>query len=547
MASPRPTRNNFFSSLILIIGVINAEIGYAQSPLPVTHFKYRVSAEVFRKVGNTFGRYQGYLSFRIIARSSKKKDFVIAQYTPVKGKGGMITIDEELYDLCRKLGTDSLNALASIIGHEQSHHYRQHTWNETYGLSGSPKGRVQDKKNLETEADFYGCYAAHLAGYNPDRAFPRILDSIYRRFKIADSLYGYGSLDQRKSTYKERNRELHQLVALFRAGQLMYAIKSFTQAADCFARIAQDFPSEEVLTNQAACLLQRFLMSQNERTKKFIFPIEFDVETRIRTGGGVRGNGDVVEAVRLLEEALRLNPTYESAKINLACAQVFKGNYAAAIGVINGIEGSLPANANTARAIAFYHDNQFEKAASDFQAAKRKNAYGADYNLAMFEELNGRSWATLADAFLSTLADRCTELLKMWGSESPSSTASTSKQSPQPHQSLSLDDVNYQRSPSNVVLNNDELHVKPYDNGVYHFAFRTGPKMLVSSPEFKGLTNGGIRVGSSASQLQKAFGRPSYTLPLASDGLLWCRTDPIQSMVFVLLDNKVSYWAICSP
>lgn len=533
---------------LVLIGCAATDVALAQSPLPANHFKYRITQKVFQSIERTFGQYKGNLSFQIIARSSRKKKFVIAQYVPPSnGNGGMITIDEEMYDLCRKLGPDSLNALASVIGHELVHHYRHHDWYEKYGLSSkSGDLSVEDRESKETEADFYGCFHAHLAGYNPDRAFPLILDSIYQKFNISDNLHGYAPREFRKSTYDKKSKELHQLVALFRAGLFLYAAKSFNQAAKCYERIARDFPSEEMLNNQAACLLQDHIKSRNIKTQKFIFPIEFDVKTRLKKGSTIRGKEELNGIIEILREALRLNPGYVPARVNLACTQVLNENYPAAIGEIESIGTPLPASAYTIRAIAYYHDEQFNKAASDFNQAKKLKAYGANYNLAVFEELNGLSWVAIADGILNGLSNKCSELLKKWMPES-SQPARKTKETFESSGRITLSEVNYKRSDENIKLDNDALSVQYNGKNVYALAFRLGVKMLINTPEYRGQTTKGIQNGSSQARLQSLYGLPAYSLPLTDGGSMWIyRASINQTLTFVLLNGKVNYWAFCS-
>jgi tetratricopeptide (TPR) repeat protein len=530
---------------LLAIGMcMSLTSAFAQMPLPRTHYKYKITERVFRRVNDSFGRYRGALSLEIIGKKRNKKEFVIAQYNPQIGK---ITMDEELYDLCRKLGPDSLNALASVLGHELAHHYREHTWYETYGLSRSGKEvSIDEKKRMENEADFYGCYAAQLAGYNPDRAFPRIIEAIYQTFKIPANLHGYPSKQFRQDTYREKSQELRQLVTLFRVGQFLYAIKSYEEAVHCFQYLSLRFPSAEILSNQAACLLQQFLQANDHTIKKFIFPIEFDVTTRLSEGGRGRGRGEIEEAEKLLEKALQLNSEYAPARLNLACTYIFLENYPAAIGEINKGKPISP-NAYTLRAIAYYHNEQPEKAKSDFMAARRQKVYGSEYNLRMFNQLSPKSWTSLS---MDDLQIWCTELFNKWMPTASRQTI-TAKPKVETIANRSLSQVT---CPSEVSIAIDDftaLCTQSDLNGVNQATISEGTKnltkILMAESTFTGATSRGIRVGSSTNEMIKRYGQPIHVFPLPHQNYLYTyRTEDDQRLVFVSQDNKISQWALCT-
>lgn len=90
-------------------------------------------------------------------------------------------------------------------------------------------------------------------------------------------------------------------------------------------------------------------------------------------------------AQKNFEEAIRKDPSYEASYVHLACVYTFMENYEAAIGKINELKSVqlLSANALTMRAIAFFYNQQTDKALRDFTEAQRLNGFGATHNLAL--------------------------------------------------------------------------------------------------------------------------------------------------------------------
>ncbi|MEI7584562.1 tetratricopeptide repeat protein [Runella sp.] len=128
----------------------------------------------------------------------------------------------------------------------------------------------------------------------------------------------------------------------------------------------------------------------------FIYPVELDSRSRLftpNTRSGLEDNDRKIEvllktAQRNFEEALRKDPDYTPAYVNLACVFDLLGNYEAAIGKINELKSqqSLLPNAFTIRAIAYLHNEQIEKANRDFAEAQRLNGFGTTHNFTLAQK-----------------------------------------------------------------------------------------------------------------------------------------------------------------
>jgi tetratricopeptide (TPR) repeat protein len=361
--------------------------GQAQQKLPVTHPKYKATDRVFQSLINAFASSSGRPALEMLARGSGKR--VVAVYTaqPV----GKVSVDEELYDLCRQLGPDSTTALAAILGHELAHYYRRHTQSNSFGKAapGAPAD-PEALRRIESEADHYSIFYCALAGYPTARAFAAIVDKIYQHYQLPGQLAGYPSLAERKRAYEAISRELaHKLVA-FEAGRFLYAVQHYEGAALCFKDLLNDFPSREMHNNLAVCRLQQVLHALPAREHPFRYPVEFDFNTRLSTL--TRGERPVEplldEAIASLQQAIRMDPGYLPARVNLACAYSLQGNQYLAIGTIHAIaRQKLTADAFTMRGIAHYRNDEPRKARADFQQARQLRGLESDYNLAVLDKL----------------------------------------------------------------------------------------------------------------------------------------------------------------
>src|SRR5207253_10577420 len=112
---------------LLLIGLVLS--GKGQTLLPENSRKYQITHQVFDRLTNVFANSRPQPQLEIIVRN-RNKHKVIALYKP--GNQPLIQVDEEVYDLCTKLGKDSLNALAVLLSHELAHHYEKHDWYSTY-------------------------------------------------------------------------------------------------------------------------------------------------------------------------------------------------------------------------------------------------------------------------------------------------------------------------------------------------------------------------------------------------------------------------------
>jgi tetratricopeptide (TPR) repeat protein len=516
----------------------------AQHLLPESAPKYQVCRQVFDRLASVFANSRPQPQLEIIARSPNKP-WTIALYKP--GNAPLIQLDEEVYDLCRKLGKDSLNALAVILSHELTHHYEKHDWYNTFGI-GQPGHNISKEyiQYFESEADFYGCFYGELAGFDSGRVFPYLLDLVYQRFRLATKLAGYPTLEERKAIYKKKQADAVQLVAVFNAGKFLYLMQAFDGAAQCFEYLVNRFPSREILHNLSAAKLQQALeLATSLEPPGFIYPVELDGRSRLisRQRSAISPAAAqhlprlLLEARKYAEKAREIDPAYVPAYINLACIYSLQGNQAAAIGVINELGAArITRNACTIRAIAYYRDNQLPKARKDFETAQQQGGSMARYNLALFGKLNESLTQSLS-----------TWIANWFAGEEPAAHPSRPVRGQQ-------EQIGGQAAAKPLPLSAGQAQVgeKPYlaiqwkqyqDHSQLGIQTATrGYLALYTRGNYPYPSARKVRRGTHMTALSAQYGKPTYTYPLPS-GEYWVYQH--HRIAFEIdLQGRVSSWMI---
>jgi hypothetical protein len=260
---------------------------------------------------------------------------VIAVYSPIRKT---ISIDNKIFEICRSFKEDSLNAIAYILGHELAHHYLNHGWlddnfeDDFQGFSFIDHIRKFSSDSLkqleiETQADLFGGFYAHLAGYNSLSIAPALLKKIYKEYNLKENAKGYPTLFERQVIVKKQLDKLKELKNVFDAASFALASGFYPGAQDGFDYIIKKgFTSREIYNNLGIS----YLMEAMEKAKNkisFSYPFEFDAETRLSTDNSRDVNLDIKLSIELtkscvkaLNKALILAPNYKPALINYISA-----------------------------------------------------------------------------------------------------------------------------------------------------------------------------------------------------------------------------------
>jgi tetratricopeptide (TPR) repeat protein len=537
--------------------------------LPSTHYKYLIIKDICQRITEAHGRQ--IKSPHLVVYTIDNAKQVIAQFktTPIP----TIYIDEKLYDLSRKFGKDSLDALACIIGHELAHLFEKHTF--SIGMTGMlglvdannthPKNiSKNDKVKLETEADYYGLFYGFLAGYKTYYLLPDMLELIYKEYKLPDAVEGYPSKTERMNIAHKSVTELQNITLILNAGEILYLQKQYAEASIAFEYLLQRFPSRDIYNNLAAIQLAQALNYTEKEQNYFVYPFEFDAITRLRTGNERSGGGDkktanlqkrkecLKTAKQYLKKALVLDPTYLTAYINLACVYALEGNHELAIGTMNEAETlcreqnmAFTGNAYLVRAIARTQNQQMEKAQQDFEQALSLKGHLAPYNYGLFQKMQ----ATWQDKLLNWATDwtAMQSWVQNWVESNKTNQAYTNPHLEKICNQNTTDLLRQAEFAQEVLVQDNEKSFKilfTKDKDCEKLCIKTFDKdlyLLNTTTNSANFTAKGIAYNEKIEILLAKYGSPTYTI--ACNGAEFYFYEK-QSLIFRVMDKKVKNWTL---
>ncbi len=294
---------------------------------------------IFDKLVNAYGNAKA--PPKLILIPNTQKEMVVALYSNTPSP--VIKVDEKLFDICKTLQADSLNALATIISHELAHYYNDHSFCSDYAFATKNKlllkASKESKIEKETKADRDGLFYAMIAGYQPLQSFEKVLNKIYKSYELPVTLPGYPSLDERIKMIDYQAEEVTDLQAVYNAGLLLLYLNELSKAASCFTYLSMYFPSREVYNNLGVATFLQAVQNNPGNNLNLIYPIDIDPVSRLY-GSNSRGSANkdpkelLKEAKRYFERAQMLDPKYFPSFINLACVNTALANYDMALGVL---------------------------------------------------------------------------------------------------------------------------------------------------------------------------------------------------------------------
>lgn len=165
-----------------------------------------------------------------------------------------------------------------------------------------------------------------------------------------------------------------------------------------FDEVIKDFPSRENYNNAGVAKLLAALQLKAGKMVEFIYPIELDGISRLQ---GASRDGVVEDKVRIttylhkarqnFETAIRLDPAYFKAYINLACVMDVLDNWDGAVGVLKDLLTKAPVTTqqtikiNLIKGIASFHAGETAKADGYFNMLAFGMDSIIDYNIRMYQ------------------------------------------------------------------------------------------------------------------------------------------------------------------
>jgi hypothetical protein len=265
----------------------------------------------------------------------------VARYIP---NGNKIEFEYQAYQICRKMGNDSLNAVAFILSHELGHYYRDHKWLSVVGSSyaGTELGEklelakesIDTTIRFETEADEYSCFYSKMAGYSIINA-PQFFDSLYVGYRFPDKMNRYPSLKQRKEIALTIEKQTSELYRLYDIASIMMLKGEYKCASILYKNILNKwFGSREIFNNIGVSYALEGLKYASDEYKDLAFPFSIDLSSRL--SGNLRGSDPAdslkassyfFRAKEMFEKSKKLDGHYLPSKINLAIVSALNNDF----------------------------------------------------------------------------------------------------------------------------------------------------------------------------------------------------------------------------
>lgn len=514
--------------LVASLAVLGAP---AAKRLGVGDARFDAAEAVYRAVGDAAGLLS-MPALEVVEEAPGAKGS-IAWYTPAGPAVGISTLG---IGLCQeRFGADSAACTAFLLGHELAHFSKGHGWGSDFGKFIPAKlVNLADVTNYEQQADYFGAIFAYQAGFNSAGLPQKVVAAVYQKFVGAD-LHGYPDLKTRQAIAGEAERKLGAMLPVFDAGIKLLVSGYYEPAARCFDFIARNgFPGREILNNAGVARLMQALALTNTAEAGFVYPAEVDAETRLSKvvmkdpKGASQRDRLLALAGDSFRRAIAADPGYFTAVVNAACVADLQGNPARAISLINGAMTEPTAGGSIARGIAFAHSNppRMGEAEADFRAASKLGSGLGEANLRMLKKLGvapavpGGAEAGKGEQIGGKTADQH----ELGLSKTPTKIeASGAGEAP-----LAVHGRDY-GTWSALLVSEDIDHE-------YQF-LSTGAGYAGS------MARGGVKVGSAADDVMKAYGQPSGRVRSRGGEFLVYRA---AGLIIELRSNAVAGWTLAN-
>lgn len=309
--------------LLLMIGYQS----YAKNYGYMEKVAQRVLDDIYSATANHM-----YLKPQLII-STETKD--VASYNDYKKE---LKFEVKAYQLCSRMGRDSLGAMAFILGHELAHSLQHEVKDHATSFLKYAEG-MQHSTRTEKVADIQGAMSAYLAGFNIRKIIPKVIENIYTDYNLmGKQLYGYPSYQERRATASEVQTKVNELVTIYENANFLSALGEYELASSSYDYILQFYQGREIYNNIGVSLAQNAMNFTEMYADFFIFPLEIDWDTRLKKPKARGGAKDLnikdqqyrrkllVAAQKNFEHARRLDPRYLTADINLMCVYTLLDN-----------------------------------------------------------------------------------------------------------------------------------------------------------------------------------------------------------------------------
>lgn len=318
-----------FTALTLITGVLNAQ---QQAPKHLT----KIYDDIYTSISNGSIIHPKLILLDDSKLEGSKRE--VASYSPINKT---ITVGQSFLDLTRKFGIDSSNARAHVLSHELAHLFLNHGFASIVGtgfaskeINKELKKVKQDlaKKTDELEADQWAFFYSYTAGYKTNSIAPKLLDSIYKNYRLNDKLLSqYPTLFERKKFAIDASVKMKTMCEAFDFANMAMIHSDYNMAIDIYSAIIQEgFKSREIVSNLGTSYLLSAIALMDSSQKNYILPLQIDMQTRLlqEKNRGINDENEIKEllesAIKCYKQAISIDPEYGIAYLNMSMAYWLK-------------------------------------------------------------------------------------------------------------------------------------------------------------------------------------------------------------------------------
>lgn len=233
-----------------------------------------------------------------------------------------ICVRTSIYQFCKSMGKKKgAIALAFLLGHELVH-FKEHKESFYNCLE------LNNKDNLEDEADMLGAFWAYYAGYEDifkqQEVIHNLLDSLYQdpKYRI-DSTSFHSSLKKRKKAIGRAMKESSDLAKIFKTGTYLLAIQEYEQALYSFEYLDAFINLKEIKTNLG---LAQLMLAESAAENKYYYPIDLAPNNLYESrDSDIDRDTLLIQAIQNLIQANQIYPKNTfSSLLNLCIAYLAK-------------------------------------------------------------------------------------------------------------------------------------------------------------------------------------------------------------------------------
>jgi len=241
-----------------------------------------------------------------------------------------ISIEKTAFDVAKKYGDAGV---AFLLAHELTHYYEKHGWRSHYSdeISDLESGRllriINDGVSNEVQADVLGGFLAYSAGFGIFENGGKLIEELYRVYKMKDRIPGYPSKKDRIALSDRNKIQITQMANQFEMANLLTIVGKYSEAYAYYGYILNKYQSRELYNNAGlTCMLSACSMI-DPKVLVFDLPGFMDLEF----SGSSRSASQIAEVLKLLDEAqihfetaILMNRDYLPAHINKASVSILK-------------------------------------------------------------------------------------------------------------------------------------------------------------------------------------------------------------------------------